>query len=134
MVVFVTIPIKYEEVRNGKLADIRCPHDHQHLLGRYHQADPEFAIKAVIAAEKAKKEWDVMPCYQGNVPAAEEFPLSVYGGRVAAATLASSCPPDERRACFRLLPRLALRDAEANKKAGGYLRLHFFAIEVCLVS
>ena len=22
-----------EEVRNGKLADIRCPHDHQHLLG-----------------------------------------------------------------------------------------------------
>ena len=22
-----------EQVRNGKLADIRCPHDHQHLLG-----------------------------------------------------------------------------------------------------
>jgi len=50
-----------EEVRNGKLADIRCPHDHQHILGRYHQADPEFAIKAVDAAEKAKKEWGEMP-------------------------------------------------------------------------
>ncbi len=50
-----------EEVRNGKLADIRCPHDHQHLLGKYHQADPEFAIKAVDAAEKAKKDWGEMP-------------------------------------------------------------------------
>jgi len=50
-----------EEVRNGKLADIRCPHDHQHILGKYHQADPEFAIKAVDAAEKAKKEWGEMP-------------------------------------------------------------------------
>lgn len=50
-----------KELRNGKLSDIRCPHDHQHLLGRYHQADAEFAIKAVDAAEKAKKEWGQMP-------------------------------------------------------------------------
>jgi len=50
-----------EEVRNGKLADIRCPHDHRHLLGRYHQADAEFAIKAVDAAQKAKKDWGEMP-------------------------------------------------------------------------
>jgi len=50
-----------EEVRNGKLADIRCPHDHRHLLGRYHQTDAEFAIKAVDAAEKAKKDWGEMP-------------------------------------------------------------------------
>jgi len=49
------------EVRNGKLADIRCPHNHQHVLGRYHQADAEFAIKAVDAAEKAKKQWGEMP-------------------------------------------------------------------------
>jgi 1-pyrroline-5-carboxylate dehydrogenase len=50
-----------EEVRNGNLADIRCPHDHQHVLGRFHQADGEFAIKAVDAAQKAKKEWGRMP-------------------------------------------------------------------------
>ena len=50
-----------EEVRNGKLADIRCPHDHQHLLGKYHQADAVYAIKAADAAEKAKKEWGEMP-------------------------------------------------------------------------
>jgi len=50
-----------QEVRNGKLADIRCPHDHQHVLGRYHQADGQFAIKAVDAAEKAKRQWGQMP-------------------------------------------------------------------------
>jgi len=50
-----------QEVRNGNLADIRCPHDHQHVLGKYHQADAEFAIKAVDAAEKAKRQWGEMP-------------------------------------------------------------------------
>jgi len=50
-----------QEVRNGKLVDIRCPHDHGHVLGGYHQADAEFAIKAVDAAEKAKRQWGQMP-------------------------------------------------------------------------
>jgi len=50
-----------KEVRSGNLADIRCPHDHRHLLGQYHQADGEYAIKAVDAAVKAKKEWGRMP-------------------------------------------------------------------------
>lgn len=45
-----------QEVRNGNLAVIRCPHDHQHVLGKYHQAEAEFAIKAVDAAEKAKRQ------------------------------------------------------------------------------
>jgi len=50
-----------EEVRNGNLADIRCPHERGHLLGRYHKADAEYAIKAVDAAQKAKKDWGRMP-------------------------------------------------------------------------
>jgi 1-pyrroline-5-carboxylate dehydrogenase len=50
-----------EEVRSGKLADIRCPHDHKHILGRYHQADASFVTKAVDAAEKTKREWGEMP-------------------------------------------------------------------------
>ncbi|HCO93339.1 MAG TPA: 1-pyrroline-5-carboxylate dehydrogenase [Phycisphaerales bacterium] len=50
-----------EEVRNGNLADIRCPHNHQHVLGRYHQADGEYAIKAIDAAQNAKKQWGQMP-------------------------------------------------------------------------
>ncbi len=50
-----------EEVKSGKLADIKCPHDHSQVLGKCHQADAKFAIKAVDAAEKAKKEWGRMP-------------------------------------------------------------------------
>lgn len=57
----VPMVIGGEEVRSGKLADIRCPHDHHHLLGKYHQADAEFAIKAVDATEKAKRQWGDMP-------------------------------------------------------------------------
>jgi len=50
-----------KEVCSGKLADIRCPHDHQHLLGKYHQADTSYVTQAVDAAEKTKREWGRMP-------------------------------------------------------------------------
>jgi 1-pyrroline-5-carboxylate dehydrogenase len=57
----VPMIIDGQEVRNGNLADIRCPHNHQQVLGKYHQADGEYAIKAIDAAEKAKKQWGQMP-------------------------------------------------------------------------
>ncbi|MHC4112730.1 MAG: L-glutamate gamma-semialdehyde dehydrogenase [Planctomycetota bacterium] len=57
----VPMVIGGEEVRSDKLADIRCPHNHHHVLGKYHQADAEFAIKAVDTAEKAKRQWGQMP-------------------------------------------------------------------------
>ncbi len=50
-----------EEVRNGKIADMRCPHDHHQILGHFHQADAPYVTKAIDAAEKAKKEWALMP-------------------------------------------------------------------------
>jgi len=50
-----------DEIRNGKLADIRCPHDHNHILGRYHQADASYVTKAIDAAEKTKRLWGQMP-------------------------------------------------------------------------
>ena len=50
-----------EEVRNGNTADIICPHDHHHILGHYHQGDAAYMTKAIDAAEKAKKDWAVMP-------------------------------------------------------------------------
>jgi 1-pyrroline-5-carboxylate dehydrogenase len=57
----VPMIIDGQEIRNGNLADIRCPHNHQQVLGKYHQADGEYAIKAIDAAEKAKKQWGQMP-------------------------------------------------------------------------
>jgi len=50
-----------EEVRNGELGDIRCPHNHRHILGRYHGANAAFVKRAVDAAEAAKRDWGEMP-------------------------------------------------------------------------
>jgi len=49
-----------KEVRDGKSAKMRCPHDHNHILGTYHQADALYVEKAIDAANKAKKEWGRM--------------------------------------------------------------------------
>jgi 1-pyrroline-5-carboxylate dehydrogenase len=57
----VPMIIAGKEVRNGKLRDIICPHDHKHVLGKYHEADADLTIKAVDAAERAKQQWGRMP-------------------------------------------------------------------------
>ena len=58
----VDIPmiINGKEVRTGKLEDIRPPHDHQHLLGHYHQGDATHVQMAIEASLKAKAEWEKM--------------------------------------------------------------------------
>ncbi len=50
-----------KEIRSGDLADCRCPHDHRHLLGRYHKAGPAELEKAVEASRNAWKDWSEMP-------------------------------------------------------------------------
>jgi len=57
----VPIIIGGEEIRNGKLSEMRCPHDHRHILGHYHTGDADLVTKAVDAAQKTKKEWGEMP-------------------------------------------------------------------------
>ena len=49
-----------KEVRTGNLLDIRPPHDHQHLLGHYHQGGKEHVQMAIEAALKAKPAWECM--------------------------------------------------------------------------
>lgn len=50
-----------KEVRNGDLAKMVCPHDHQHVLGTYHKGDESHVHKAIAAANAAKQEWSEMP-------------------------------------------------------------------------
>jgi 1-pyrroline-5-carboxylate dehydrogenase len=59
----VEIPIEIggKGVETGKLADCRCPHDHGHLLGRYHKAGEKEVQMAVDAAMKARPAWAAMP-------------------------------------------------------------------------
>ncbi len=49
-----------KEVQSGEFADCRCPHDHQHLLARYHKAGPKEIEQAVQAAKKAWQDWSEM--------------------------------------------------------------------------
>ncbi|MDY7096074.1 MAG: L-glutamate gamma-semialdehyde dehydrogenase [Acidobacteriota bacterium] len=50
-----------QEVRTGDLAEAICPHDHQHVLARYHRAGAAEVEQAIEAAGKAWKEWSEMP-------------------------------------------------------------------------
>jgi 1-pyrroline-5-carboxylate dehydrogenase len=57
----VPMIIDGEEVRSGELAEMSCPHDYRHILGRYHKGNADFVGKAIDAAEKARHEWGRMP-------------------------------------------------------------------------
>lgn len=47
-------------VRTGKLAEVRMPHDHQHVLATYHQADASQVQAAIDAALAAKPAWETL--------------------------------------------------------------------------
>ncbi len=49
------------EVRNGTTAEIVCPHDHQHTLGKYHQGNALHVEEAIAAANAARHQWSRMP-------------------------------------------------------------------------
>jgi len=53
----VPMYIGNEEVRTGKLSDIRPPHEHQHSLGKFHAGEAKHVTKAINAALKAKDKW-----------------------------------------------------------------------------
>jgi 1-pyrroline-5-carboxylate dehydrogenase len=56
----IPVIIGGEEIKTGDMADCVCPHDHGHVLGRYHRARPEDVDKAVKAAAEAWKDWSEM--------------------------------------------------------------------------
>ncbi len=50
-----------KEVRTGNLEKCVMPHDHNHVLGHYHQADASHVEAAADAAAKARVEWSEYP-------------------------------------------------------------------------
>lgn len=56
----VPMYIGSEEVRTGKKVALRPPHDHQHVLGYYHQGDKTHVTKAIDAALTAKAKWEAL--------------------------------------------------------------------------
>ncbi len=49
------------EVRTGRLKEIRAPHDHGQVLGRYHEAGEAEATMAAEAAAEAARDWAATP-------------------------------------------------------------------------
>ncbi len=50
-----------KEIKTGKTAEIRTPHDHSKLLGVYHKAGTKEVNMAIEAALEARKSWADMP-------------------------------------------------------------------------
>ncbi|MGI5863576.1 MAG: L-glutamate gamma-semialdehyde dehydrogenase [Myxococcales bacterium] len=48
------------EIRTGRTAEIRAPHDHELVLGRYHQAGENEVLLAIEAAKAARHEWEAL--------------------------------------------------------------------------
>lgn len=50
-----------KEVRTGRLGECRIPHQHGHVLARYHQAGPAEIEQAVSASQEAWQQWSRTP-------------------------------------------------------------------------
>jgi 1-pyrroline-5-carboxylate dehydrogenase len=56
----VPLYIGSEEIKTGNTKKMTAPHDHQHVVGIYHQADNALVEKAITAALEARKKWAAM--------------------------------------------------------------------------
>ncbi|GGF33175.1 L-glutamate gamma-semialdehyde dehydrogenase [Echinicola rosea] len=56
----VPMYIGSEEVRTGNKVPLSPPHDHQHLLGHFHEGDKSHVEQAINAALGAKEAWETM--------------------------------------------------------------------------
>ena len=56
----IPVLIGGKRVKTGSFGDCRCPHDHAHLLARYHKAGKKEVAAAIEAAAKAWPEWSRM--------------------------------------------------------------------------
>jgi len=63
-VIDIPMLIGGKEVKTGNLEEIRPPHDHSHLLGRYHMGDGSYIQLAIEEALKASEKWANTPWEQ----------------------------------------------------------------------
>ncbi len=53
----IPVVVGGKAIRTGRVAEVRMPHRHGHVLARYHQAGPEEVALAARAAREARVEW-----------------------------------------------------------------------------
>lgn len=78
-----------EEVRTGNTKKISPPHDHQHILGHFHEGDAAHVEQAINAALGAKPAWENMQWEQRAAIflRAAELIAGPYRAKINAATM-----------------------------------------------
>src|SRR5512137_1143650 len=56
----IPVVVGGKAIRTGKVAEVRMPHRHGHVLARYHQAGPAEVALAADAAREARRSWGAM--------------------------------------------------------------------------
>ena len=60
-VVEIPIIIGGKEVRTGDMGEVLMPHNHKHVIAKYHKVGEKEVNMAIEAAMKAKKDWENTP-------------------------------------------------------------------------
>mgnify|MGYP006150718683 FL=1 len=85
----VPLYIGSEEIKTGNIKKMSAPHDHQHIVGVYHQADKALVEKAISEALEARKKWAAMAWENraGIFLKAAELLAGPYRAKINAATM-----------------------------------------------
>jgi 1-pyrroline-5-carboxylate dehydrogenase len=78
-----------EEIRTGNTRNMTAPHDHQHVVGKYHLAEKKHIEKAIASALEARKKWANMAWEQRAAIflKAAELIAGPYRAKINAATM-----------------------------------------------
>jgi 1-pyrroline-5-carboxylate dehydrogenase len=85
----VPLYIGSETIKTGNTKKMTAPHDHQHVVGVYHQADKVLVEKAISSALEARKKWAAMAWENraGIFLKAAELLAGPYRAKINAATM-----------------------------------------------
>jgi delta-1-pyrroline-5-carboxylate dehydrogenase, group 1 len=97
-VVEIPLIINGKEVRTGDMGDVVMPHDHRHVIARYHKVGEKEVKMAIDAAMNAKKEWENTPWDERAAIMARigELLATKYRSRINAA-----CMLGQSKNCFQ---------------------------------
>jgi len=78
-----------EEIRTGNTRNMTAPHDHQHVVGKYHLVEKVHVEKAIASALEARKKWANMAWEQRAAIflKAAELIAGPYRAKINAATM-----------------------------------------------
>ncbi len=85
----VPLYINGKDVKTGNTKPMSPPHDHKHLVGKYHLAEKKHVKDAIKTALKARETWAEMPWEQraGIFLKAAELIAGPYRAKINAATM-----------------------------------------------